>query len=96
MNALTYTRNICAHHSRLWNRWFVNEPKDIPIYNEKMIKRKPFYQHACVIKNLLKKISPETHWVRELYVLISENKHFPIWQMGFIENWENDPFWKDW
>lgn len=94
MNALTYTRNICAHHSRLWNRWFINEPKDIIVYNENMKRKKPFYQQACVIKKLLQKISPGSHWTRELYVLISENKHFPIWQMGFLEDWENDPFWK--
>jgi len=26
MKALTYTRNVCAHHSRLWNRFFINKP----------------------------------------------------------------------
>ncbi len=95
MNALTYTRNICAHHARLWNRWFVQEPKDIFVFNERMKNRKPFYQHICIIKKLLKTISPGNHWVRALYVLISEYKHFPVWKMGFIDDWENDPFWKD-
>jgi hypothetical protein len=74
---------------------FVYEAKDIAVYNSAMKHRKPFYQHVCAIKKLLKAVSPGTHWVREFYALISEYKHFPIWQMGFIEDWENDPFWKD-
>lgn len=31
MKALTYTRNICAHHARLWNRFFINKPKKVMV-----------------------------------------------------------------
>lgn len=31
MKALTYTRNVCAHHGRLWNRFFINKPKNAKV-----------------------------------------------------------------
>lgn len=29
LEPLRYTRNLCAHHSRIWNRWFLYAPKHL-------------------------------------------------------------------
>lgn len=33
LRSLNYLRNVCAHHSRLWNRNIVDQPK-LPSANE--------------------------------------------------------------
>ena len=92
MKALTYTRNLCAHHSRLWNRFFVNKPQvdiNISIYNN----TSPFYLQAYIINNLLNKISPDNQWKKNLYDLFISHPQIPFSEMGFNKNWKDDDFW---
>lgn len=89
--SLIEIRNICAQHERLWNRIFHYPPRNAP--NESHQKEK-FYQQAFIINNLLKIISPESDWKKHLFNLFQEYNHLPIHQMGFTQNWKNDPFWQ--
>jgi abortive infection bacteriophage resistance protein len=92
MKALTYTRNLCAHHSRLWNRFFVNRPQvDIKILSCE--NNSPFYLQAYIICQLLKKISPDNHWKKKLYSHFELNSKIDFSEMGFISDWKNDNFW---
>lgn len=93
MRALTYTRNLCAHHSRLWNRFFVNKPQiTIKLHSSK--NESPFYLQAYIINMLLKHISPDNHWKKKLFELFSEHPQILFSEMGFASDWKNDPFWK--
>ncbi len=93
ISTLTYTRNLCAHHARLWNRWFVIEPKDTPEGNIEIKNKKPFYKQAYILDSLLHKVAPNNDWKQRLYSLFEKNLDIPIYEMGFSNNWKHDPFW---
>lgn len=98
IQSLTYIRNICAHHARLWNRWLVNSPM-LP-KNESMkhafLTKKEYRFHliAYVILKLLEIVDPELNWKKSLYDLFNKYPSCPGIEMGFQEDWQNDPFWK--
>jgi abortive infection bacteriophage resistance protein len=86
LHCLTYVRNICAHHSRLWNRRFVikvarKHPKDAntDIY---------FYTAFLIIRDLIEKIAPNTAWALRFATLIKQHPKIPIGKMGFPEDWK--------
>ena len=95
LDALRYTRNLCAHHSRLWNRWFVVAPKLSYLYGDQFHKERSFYAQAIIINRLLQVISPGSQWQAKLYALFNKNDLVPIYKMGFIENWHDDLFWEN-
>lgn len=93
MKALTYTRNLCAHHSRLWNRFFINKPQ-VNIEPPNYQNLSPFYLQAYILDKLLYKISPHNNWKKNLYDLFKSNLIVPFSDMGFSKNWQEDEFWK--
>ncbi|HAT8127575.1 TPA: Abi family protein [Legionella pneumophila] len=95
IKSLTYTRNLCAHHSRLWNRWLVIPPlipKNAPIKTH-IDGNYRFQLIAFIIDQLLETIAPESNWKIKLFELFERNEQFPGIEMGFINNWRDDPIW---
>lgn len=93
LHALTYLRNLCAHHSRLWNRQTVIK---IEIAN----KHKPFlrvndrlYAFAVVINDLIQRIAPHTGWHHRLDKLLTDHSFVDPAAMGFPANWREEAFW---
>jgi len=96
IRTLTYTRNLCAHHSRLWNRWFVIPPlipKNSPI-NPHIDGNYRFQLIAFVLQQLLEKIEPGSNWKTRLFKLFERNETFPGIAMGFKADWRDDLIWK--
>lgn len=94
MRSLTYTRNLCAHHSRLWNRFFVNKPQvNLDIVFER--NQSPFYLQAHIIQALLSQISPGNHWKDKLYRHFLAHPNVAYKDMGFETDLEKDIFWLD-
>lgn len=70
LRSLNYLRNVCAHHSRLWNRNIVDQPKLPPFAEMPWVE--PFAQsgHALarcflllrVLRQLLGVINPKSSW----------------------------------
>lgn len=97
LQTLTYIRNICAHHSRLWNRWLVyapiipkNEAKKEDL--EKQSRR--FIVVAYIIHQLLEKIAPQSLWKGRLFALLEDYENFvKVQSMGFKIEWRSDSFW---
>jgi abortive infection bacteriophage resistance protein len=100
LEMLSYIRNTCAHHSRLWNRKLPKVPT-IPTrpkgewltflptpdkYNRLYISL------ACVLY-LLRCIVPSTSFNKKLLSLLEEHPSIPVDYMGFPRNWMTDPFW---
>lgn len=85
ISALRYTRNLCAHHSRLWNRWFVVCPTMSYLFKD-FKKERTFYAQVIIISKLLQHISPKLKWKNQLYELLNSNQAIPIDQMGFPTN----------
>lgn len=101
LRSLNYLRNVCAHHSRLWNRNIIDQPK-LPNVSEVSwiepfrgnvhLLARPFLL-LCIAKHLLNVINPNSSWGKRLLDLLLE---FPDLQhlglnlvgMGAAEDWE--------
>ena len=95
IRSLAYTRNLCAHHSRLWNRWFVIPPM-IPKNTQLEFTidgNCRFRLIAFVIFQLLEKITPKSNWKVSLSDLFEKNEKLPGKVMGFEDDWRADSFW---
>ena len=102
LEAITYVRNIIAHHSRLWNRNMVKTPIEI-LNNPKsdwlnspllpVQSKKPFLIITVMIY-LCNEVALTHHIKIKILDLFASNPNLPIYKLGFINNWENQPIWK--
>jgi abortive infection bacteriophage resistance protein len=109
LRTLTYIRNVAAHHSRLWNRNLVDQPK-LPKIGEikafdplvsasvtvKDVSRR-LYGVLCILVYLLKVISPNSSWRDRLCEMVDQFPIIPqlsISEMGFPRDWKSHDFWK--
>lgn len=98
MHAFAGLRNICAHHSRLWNRRFTIAAKipyntvnafiqNTDIYDNKL------YAQLCCINYITRIISPDSSFVRDLQQLLSTSSIVDCKEMGFPNDWKCEPIW---
>ncbi len=98
MHAFAGLRNICAHHSRLWNRRFTIVPKipyntvnafiqNTDIYDNKL------YAQLCCINYITRIISPDSSFVSDLQQLLSTCSIVDCKEMGFPNDWKSEPIW---
>lgn len=96
---LTYVRNICAHHGRLWNKQFTvtmtmpNSPGSLKLAMNPASSRK-LYNTLATMGYLLKIIAPGTEWRKHLMALMAEYPLADPAAMGFPDNWRSLPAWK--
>ena len=101
LRCLNYLRNVCAHHSRLWNRNMIEQPKQDGLIDldgvesalNAHILARPFLQ-LCLIKHLLKTINPNSTWWERLKGLLDEfpelsGQGITLEAMGIIEDYKN-------
>ena len=72
LRSLNYLRNVCAHHSRLWNRNMVDQPR-LPQpgtvaaldafrrSNQAQLVARPFVL-LCICQYLMRQINPRSSW----------------------------------
>jgi abortive infection bacteriophage resistance protein len=95
-----YLRNLCAHHSRLWNRRLtitvalpVSRPADL-IPNFYAPENRRIYNSLVLLVHMLKIIEPMTHWPNRLvHHLQGLNPKF-IHHMGFPYDWQSRSIWQ--
>lgn len=101
LEAITYVRNIIAHHSRLWSRTMVKRPVEQitnPAGNwfssslRPVQSKKPFLIISCMLY-LCDYVTPGHQVRKKIHELINANPHIPIYKMGFLNNWSNQPVW---
>ena len=97
---LSVVRNLCAHHSRLWNRRFVftltipRHPKGLsPYFNQRQPRN--LYNTLVLIRYLLAIISPDSQWENRLISLFEEHHAAKPSAMGFPDNWRDMDIWHD-
>ncbi len=98
-HALSGVRNICAHHSRLWNRTLgvsFEIPKGFEAFeNLKDCKNKIFFA-LSVIEYILTSIGEdELEFKSNIKALLSKYPKVKLESMGFIENWEQNSIWRE-
>lgn len=99
LHSLSYIRNICAHHARLWNRAMAVRPK-LPIkpitpwlkYTELRAERA--YVTMAIIQYLLTVINPTSNFKVHLKELFDKYPDIRIKSMGFPYDWQEDEFWQ--
>lgn len=96
---LTYVRNICAHHGRLWNKQFTvtlklpNSPGALKLAMNPAANRK-IYNTLVVLGYLIGIVAPGSQWRREVIELVNSCRLADPAVMGFPSNWETFPAWK--
>lgn len=97
LHSIVYVRNICAHHSRLWNRRlsinalvprrthlsFITIPRDT----------KRVYYILSIILYLLQTVNPNNTFVTRFKILLSKYPNVDVTAMGFPENWQSQVLW---
>lgn len=94
LHSFTYLRNLCAHHSRLWNRKFTVKPIIAKKFKKHLENNTSFYAQAAVLNVFLSVIADGSRWQYRLLDLLRNHQNIAIERMGFIENWYKDPFWR--
>jgi abortive infection bacteriophage resistance protein len=103
LEAITYVRNIIAHHSRLWSRNMVKRPIE-NINNPRgqwfanpltqVQAKKPFLIISCMVY-LCNGVTPGHKIKTKILNLFNNNPNIPIYKLGFLNNWGNEPLWKE-
>ncbi len=100
LHHIGYVRNLCAHHSRLWNRRFtitVELPKKHPaalLPSLHPVERQRIYNTLVLLAHLMNTIQPGSGWGTRVRQLI-EAQSFPLTQhMGFPADWQSRPIWQ--
>ena len=97
LHSIVYVRNICAHHSRLWNRTLRIQPL-FPRRTTKTFIATPghnnkLYYILCIIQYLLHIVNPSTSFSLRLQALLKEFPQIDIAAMGFPEKWCEETLW---
>lgn len=101
IHVITNVRNLCAHHSRVWNSkmpvkvklpsglngWINKTPNEIDLAKA--------YLPVCAVNYLLKQISSSYNIAAELKALFSAYPEVDPSAMGFITFWETEELWTD-
>lgn len=99
MVAITVLRNHCAHHARVWNRYYPNIPKLPPVLrnawvNVSGIAPYSLYAILCCIAYWLHGIDPQTTFAADLKALLAKYPTVSPSAMGFKQGWEQEPLWQ--
>nr|WP_257033262.1 Abi family protein [Pigmentiphaga litoralis] len=102
LRSLNFVRNVAAHHSRLWNKNLIDQPKlpkagampdfDAVIGVPDVTTR--LFVVLCITLHLLRAVCPNSSWPKRLR---QELMAFPTIQglsvadMGFPAGWETQP-----
>lgn len=105
LHALTLVRNICAHHSRLWNRQLTKSLPNIrqlsdvlqleysqPHHGQNQLSKK-LYNYLVVIDHMMRCLQPKTQWRTRLKLHLQTLPFHHHHAMGFPENWQEHLFW---
>jgi abortive infection bacteriophage resistance protein len=101
LEAITFIRNIIAHHARLWSRTMLIRPgmqlsnPDKPWFNRPLKKGqqdKPFLVISCMVY-LCAHLDKSESMKHQILSLIRDHPGIPIYKYGFFNQWENEPLW---
>lgn len=105
LRALNFVRNVAAHHSRLWNKNLIDQPKlptlgnisqfDPLIGKQSMASR--LYVMLCVMSFFMRGICPNSSWPQRVSQLLKQFPVIPcstVADMGAPLDWETHRFWQ--
>jgi abortive infection bacteriophage resistance protein len=104
MRCLNDVRNICAHHSRLWNKPLVSQPKlpligsisDIDHLQGDGHGQTRLYAALVIMRCMLRVINPSSTWVQRLKQHLDTlpiNNSISLNGAGFPVDWKDQALW---
>lgn len=98
LHALTYIRNICAHHSRLWNRELAIRPDQAKekVWSAPITPRNDrIFYILLILRHLLKATGNGSDWALEMNKLLEPFAKEARWRaaMGVPDRWKVHPIW---
>lgn len=103
LRSLNYLRNLAAHHSRVWNRNIVEQPK-LPVpgaihwcdafIGKADLIAKPFLLLA-ILRHMVRVVCPNTEWHLRIqahlqgFPTLQSSQQRTVADMGVTANWEN-------
>jgi abortive infection bacteriophage resistance protein len=109
LHSIVYVRNICAHHSRFWNKVLRISPQipNSPLYQWITITTLPnpiaggnqiklnnrTYFILAMIVYLLNTINPHHRFKQKLVALLQKYPTADVKAMGFPKGWKNEVLW---
>ncbi len=99
LHHLTYLRNLCAHHSRVWNREFTILPmltrsKPENLRGQWQQGHRKIYNTLLILQHLMSVVAPGSHWRARLKALIHASG-INSSTMGFPQDWTTRPVWNE-
>lgn len=104
LHTLTMVRNLCAHHSRLWNRELGIKPA---VPKSRRILWPHYLRHGTpllhtrvavilpILQHFMTHCAPHASWKQRLTELFDEFPNTPLAPMGLPNDWQQDPFWQN-
>ncbi|MFM1981404.1 MAG: hypothetical protein RJB22_123 [Pseudomonadota bacterium] len=107
LQLLSYIRNICAHHARLWNRQTVKRLPNIKRFSADLViletvsdkgrQAQPanlIYNALVVLVRMLRHQSPDTTFAKRMSKLVQTRSQDQLKAMGFPIDWQQRPCWQ--
>ncbi len=96
---LVYLRNLCAHHSRLWNRTLSiqslipRNPHKTWLSDLSVSNNKTFFM-LSIVKYLLQTANPNTNFNYKFQLLLEKYPNVDTNAVGFSQYWKLEPLWQ--
>ncbi|APS44712.1 Abi family protein [Piscirickettsia salmonis] len=95
LHQLSFIRNLCAHHSRLWNRDLTvtmkiprkKAPKDLLISVDLNENARKIYNTLTMMLYFMNKVNPNHHW-KDRFFSIVNNHNIDLNKMGFKKEYQ--------
>ncbi len=100
LRTLNAARNICAHHSRFWNRvlgyppMMPNSRKFPEWHTEDKIRTDRSGIILMMCRFMLPKVSETSFWHQRVEALFEQYPEIPVLSMGLPERWKEHPIWR--
>lgn len=100
VQVLANLRNLCGHHSRVWNRESGMTPANLgnpafPWIEASKTDFRRIYCRICMVKYFLFTVSPYSSFTQKIKNLITAFPTVDPGAMGFPIDWETEPIWID-
>jgi len=98
LHSLTSIRNMCAHHSRVWNNLLKiqpllpRKPKNKWFKNKNIHTNRIFYVLSIIVY-FLNSVNPNHTFKQKLEKLFLKYPNVDKSAMGFPVDWQNEPIW---
>jgi len=99
LHSMVYLRNVCAHHTRLWNRsmsirpQIPNAPRKTWLQNTQIHNNRTYFILSMMVY-LLQTVNPHHRFKLKIKNLLQKYPNVDPKALGFPSNWENEPLWK--